>query len=165
MKANLADASSIIFSRQFNSSPSFRTRRDRQTHTGNYNCGRVDMFPPTPTPGSEEQMRIDAHQHFWQYNPVEHSWMTEEMGGLRRNFMPPDLKPLLASLQFRRLHPRSGSPESRRDAVAARPGRPSTISSAVWSAGSICDRRIWTSQLEQFAHQKESGRCPPYRPG
>jgi L-fuconolactonase len=45
-------------------------------------------------------MRIDAHQHFWQYNPVEHSWMTDEMAGLRRNFMPPDLKPLLASLQF-----------------------------------------------------------------
>jgi len=38
---------------------------------------------------------IDAHQHFWQYDPDRHSWLTEEMASLRRDFMPPDLKPLL----------------------------------------------------------------------
>lgn len=45
-------------------------------------------------------MRIDAHQHFWQYNPAEHVWMTGEMGGLKRDFLPSDLKPLLDAAGF-----------------------------------------------------------------
>ena len=45
-------------------------------------------------------MRIDAHQHFWQYNPAEHVWMTDEMAGLKRNFLPKDLKPLLDRVGF-----------------------------------------------------------------
>jgi L-fucono-1,5-lactonase len=36
-------------------------------------------------------MRIDAHQHFWQYNAVRHSWITEEMSLLKRDFMPENL--------------------------------------------------------------------------
>ncbi len=44
--------------------------------------------------------KIDAHQHFWRYNPVQHDWMTEEMGSLKRDFMPADLEPLLKSLGF-----------------------------------------------------------------
>lgn len=36
-------------------------------------------------------MRIDAHQHFWQYNAVRHSWITEEMSFLKRDFMPENL--------------------------------------------------------------------------
>jgi L-fuconolactonase len=36
-------------------------------------------------------MKIDAHQHFWQYNAVRHSWITEEMSLLKRDFMPGDL--------------------------------------------------------------------------
>jgi L-fuconolactonase len=44
--------------------------------------------------------RIDAHQHFWQYNPIEHAWMTEEMAAIRRDFLPGDLKPLLDRLGF-----------------------------------------------------------------
>ncbi len=49
---------------------------------------------------SETAKRIDAHQHFWQYNPGEYAWLTEEMAWLRRDFMPGDLKPLLESLEF-----------------------------------------------------------------
>jgi L-fuconolactonase len=45
-------------------------------------------------------MRIDAHQHFWHYNPAEHVWMTDEMIALKRDFLPRDLKPLLESLHF-----------------------------------------------------------------
>ncbi|HEY1987203.1 MAG TPA: amidohydrolase family protein [Terracidiphilus sp.] len=45
-------------------------------------------------------MRIDAHQHFWQYNPVEYDWINDAMGVLKRDFLPPDLKPLLESLHF-----------------------------------------------------------------
>ena len=44
--------------------------------------------------------KIDAHQHFWQYNPAEHVWMTEQMAGIRRDFLPQDLKPLLDQLGF-----------------------------------------------------------------
>jgi L-fuconolactonase len=39
--------------------------------------------------------RIDAHQHFWQFDPIRDSWITEEMQPLRRNFGPADLQPLL----------------------------------------------------------------------
>jgi L-fuconolactonase len=45
-------------------------------------------------------MRIDTHVHFWHYNPAEHVWMTEEMGVLRRDFVPADLQPLLAASGF-----------------------------------------------------------------
>lgn len=44
--------------------------------------------------------RIDAHQHFWQYNPAEHVWMTDEMAAIRRDFLPDDLKPLLDQIGF-----------------------------------------------------------------
>jgi L-fuconolactonase len=39
--------------------------------------------------------RIDAHQHFWNYDPVEYGWMTDEMSLVKKNFLPVDLKPLL----------------------------------------------------------------------
>jgi L-fuconolactonase len=45
-------------------------------------------------------MRLDAHQHFWQYNPAEHVWMTDAMAALKRDFLPLDLKPLLAASGF-----------------------------------------------------------------
>ena len=41
-------------------------------------------------------MRIDAHQHFWRYDPVRYGWISEEMRALRRDFLPADLRPLLA---------------------------------------------------------------------
>ena len=44
--------------------------------------------------------RIDSHQHFWQYNPAEHTWMTNAMQALKRNFMPTDLSPLLNQIGF-----------------------------------------------------------------
>lgn len=37
-------------------------------------------------------MRIDTHQHFWKYNPVEYGWIGPEMSALRRDFLPPDLE-------------------------------------------------------------------------
>jgi L-fuconolactonase len=39
--------------------------------------------------------RIDAHQHFWQFDPVRDNWITEEMSVIRRDFLPADLLPLL----------------------------------------------------------------------
>lgn len=45
-------------------------------------------------------MRIDAHQHFWQYNPVDYSWIDERMAVNQRNFLPDDLAPLLRQYGF-----------------------------------------------------------------
>jgi L-fuconolactonase len=36
-------------------------------------------------------MRIDSHQHFWQYDAVEFDWISEEMSAIRRDFLPGDL--------------------------------------------------------------------------
>lgn len=40
-------------------------------------------------------MRIDAHQHFWKYNPEQYEWINDAMAALKRDFLPADLKPLL----------------------------------------------------------------------
>lgn len=40
-------------------------------------------------------LKIDAHQHFWQYHPDAFGWITEEMAVIRRDFLPADLKPEL----------------------------------------------------------------------
>jgi L-fuconolactonase len=36
-------------------------------------------------------MNIDAHQHFWKYNPQRDRWITDEMSMLKRDFLPKDL--------------------------------------------------------------------------
>lgn len=38
---------------------------------------------------------IDSHQHFWQYDPVKDAWITDEMGVIKRSFMPADLELVL----------------------------------------------------------------------
>lgn len=35
--------------------------------------------------------KIDAHQHFWKYDPVRDGWITGEMSVLKRDFLPGDL--------------------------------------------------------------------------
>ena len=42
-------------------------------------------------------MTIDAHQHFWKYNEERDSWITDEMSVIQRNFLPEDLRPILAA--------------------------------------------------------------------
>lgn len=39
--------------------------------------------------------RIDAHQHFWKYNPIQHNWISNEMSIIQKDFLPSDLEPLL----------------------------------------------------------------------
>lgn len=36
-------------------------------------------------------MRIDSHQHFWKYNPVQYGWINNNMSVLRRDFLPEHL--------------------------------------------------------------------------
>ena len=40
-------------------------------------------------------IRIDTHQHFWNFVPASYDWITEEMPVLRRSFAPAELRPLL----------------------------------------------------------------------
>lgn len=45
-------------------------------------------------------MHIDAHQHFWVYDPREYEWIDDSMAALRRDFLPHDLKPELDQAGF-----------------------------------------------------------------
>jgi L-fuconolactonase len=40
---------------------------------------------------------IDAHQHYWRVARGDYGWLTPASGLLYRDFMPPDLEPLLAA--------------------------------------------------------------------
>ncbi|MGD0369405.1 MAG: amidohydrolase family protein, partial [Acidobacteriaceae bacterium] len=42
-------------------------------------------------------MRIDAHHHFWHYTPAEYDWIDDAMASIRRDFLPADLAPEIAS--------------------------------------------------------------------
>jgi L-fucono-1,5-lactonase len=45
-------------------------------------------------------MNIDAHQHFWKYNPAEYEWIDDSMVAIRRDFLPEDLEPELERDDF-----------------------------------------------------------------
>ncbi|MCU1257251.1 MAG: hypothetical protein JWO80_136 [Bryobacterales bacterium] len=45
-------------------------------------------------------MRIDAHQHFWDLDRFEYSWMPPGESVLRRNYLPGDLWPILDENRF-----------------------------------------------------------------
>lgn len=45
-------------------------------------------------------MHIDAHQHFWKYDPAQHVWMSDAMDILRRDHVPDELRPLLHAAGF-----------------------------------------------------------------
>jgi L-fuconolactonase len=45
-------------------------------------------------------MRIDAHQHFWRYDPGAYAWIGEDMTALKRDFLPEHLEPELRAAGF-----------------------------------------------------------------
>jgi len=45
-------------------------------------------------------MRIDAHQHFWNHDPIKHFWINDDMKVIKRDFSPGDLAPLLKESKF-----------------------------------------------------------------
>ncbi len=45
-------------------------------------------------------MHVDAHQHFWIYNPEEYGWIDDSMSVIRRDFLPKDLVPELKENEF-----------------------------------------------------------------
>jgi L-fuconolactonase len=44
--------------------------------------------------------RIDAHQHFWKFEPIRDSWITDEMSVIRKDFFPDDLQSVLQQNDF-----------------------------------------------------------------
>jgi L-fuconolactonase len=42
-------------------------------------------------------MRIDAHQHFWNYSATEYPWIGPGLERLARDYLPQDLAPLMAA--------------------------------------------------------------------
>ncbi len=44
--------------------------------------------------------KIDAHQHFWKFDPVRDSWITDDMPVIQKDFMPQDILPLLQQHGF-----------------------------------------------------------------
>jgi L-fuconolactonase len=47
-----------------------------------------------------KMLKIDAHQHFWHFDPVRDSWITQDMSVIRRDFLPQDLGPVLQQHGF-----------------------------------------------------------------
>ena len=45
-------------------------------------------------------LRIDSHQHFWNFDPEKFDWITNEMSLIKRDFLPGDLKPILQQNNF-----------------------------------------------------------------
>lgn len=37
-------------------------------------------------------LKIDAHQHFWKYDPAKLGWINNDMQVLKKDYLPPDLK-------------------------------------------------------------------------
>lgn len=45
-------------------------------------------------------LKIDAHQHFWVYDPVRDAWITPDFGAIAKDFMPQDLEVHLNEFGF-----------------------------------------------------------------
>jgi L-fuconolactonase len=45
-------------------------------------------------------VRIDAHQHFWRYDPAEYGWIDDSMAVLRRDFLAADAAREMAAVGF-----------------------------------------------------------------
>jgi L-fuconolactonase len=95
-------------------------------------------------------MRIDAHQHFWKYNPEDYAWIDDSLSSLRRDFLPEDLKPELARAGFHRsiaVQARQ-TPEETRWLLALAEPEPSIIGVIGWVDLRAPDLK---SQLEELA--------------
>ena len=44
--------------------------------------------------------RIDAHNHFWKFDPIRDSWINDDMKVIQKDFLPPDLEIILERNNF-----------------------------------------------------------------
>ena len=117
------------------------------------------------TSGCSPRMRIDAHQHFWHYDPVEYALDRRLDAGAAARFPARGR----AGARCRGAASIAASPcrrgrrSRKRAGCSSSPTR--TRSLPAWSAGSICSRRRSTRQLETCRAASEAGRRPPHRAG
>jgi L-fuconolactonase len=52
------------------------------------------------SPLGVEGMRIDAHQHFWKFDRVRDSWITDKMAIIQKDFLPRDFQAVLEKNNF-----------------------------------------------------------------
>jgi L-fuconolactonase len=45
-------------------------------------------------------MKLDSHQHFWQYNESDYGWMSDQHAIIKKDFLPEHLQTLLATTKL-----------------------------------------------------------------
>ncbi len=55
----------------------------------------IEQFNYSPLGDGGITGGIDSHQHFWIFDPVRDSWITDEMAAIQKDFLPQDLEPVL----------------------------------------------------------------------
>ncbi|MCO5935701.1 amidohydrolase family protein [Mucilaginibacter sp. RB4R14] len=40
-------------------------------------------------------LKIDSHQHFWQFHPVKDAWITNDLKVIQRDMLPEDVEPIM----------------------------------------------------------------------
>ncbi len=45
--------------------------------------------------GSPQMKVIDAHQHFWKFDPIRDNWINDDMKSIQKDFLPADLEIVL----------------------------------------------------------------------
>lgn len=60
----------------------------------------VSSYRLTDASSREPTFRIDSHQHFWKFDPIRDSWITNDMKVIQRDFLPSDLAPILKENKF-----------------------------------------------------------------
>ena len=58
------------------------------------------MSTAQSSPLGDGGKRIDAHQHFWNFDPVRDSWITDDMAVIQKDFLPGDLEAVLKKNTF-----------------------------------------------------------------
>lgn len=116
--------------------------------------------------------RIDSHQHFWRYDPVEYGWIDEQMSVLRRDFLPSDLRPLLDAQRIDRcIAVQARTTEEETDFLLALAAEHAWIAAVIGWVDLRADdlqRRMdrWSGarKLAGFRHILQDERIPPGGP-
>jgi L-fuconolactonase len=100
-------------------------------------------------------LKIDAHQHFWKFDPVRDSWINEEMKVIRRDFLPEDLAPVLMASGFDGcITVQSDQSETENEFQLANAQQNDFIKGVVgWvdlQSPQVDERLAWYSQFEKF---------------
>ncbi|HET6959683.1 MAG TPA: amidohydrolase family protein [Vicinamibacterales bacterium] len=102
-------------------------------------------------------VRIDAHQHFWRYDPAQYEWIDDAMAALKRDCLPDEARREMASagidacvaVQARQ------TVDETRSLLALADASPAIAGVVGWIDLQAADARL---QLERFAdHQKLVG--------